>query len=245
MYNKKIHPYVYWRPRAGTTIVFFGNQYSSLSPFAPLSFFVSVLSFFLFCSNPFLHVLLSIYIPPFEFHPHHTRVGWVWRISFCPINYHFVNSFGLPIALWVSRSGISVSYTQFWTIFPKGIAIKLESIIWDQSAGNPKSCNNVSPNKLLHVYVFDVRQGLSFNPLSEVVCADQQVLLVSYGFRKRVDNVWPPLGKRPRARERVKNSSWLVDIWSISLTLIALPNVLLRFILHIWPPISLCDGSTW
>ena len=48
---------------------------------------------FLFCSNPLLHVLLSVYIPPFEFHPHHTCVGWVRRISFCPI-WHLLE---LPI----------------------------------------------------------------------------------------------------------------------------------------------------
>ena len=162
-----------------------------------------------------------------------------------PIDYYFVNSFSLPIALWISRSGISVFYTQFWIIFCEGIAIKLESIIWDKSAGNSKSCNNVPSYKLLHIYISDVRQGLSFDPFIEVFCADQQVLLVSYGFRKRADNVQPPLGKRPRAIKRVKNSSRLMDIWSISLTLIAFPNVLLRFFLHIWPPISLCDGSTW
>ena len=45
--------------------------------------------FFLFLSVPIslLHVLLSVYIPPFAFHPHRTRVGWVRRISFCPIQH--------------------------------------------------------------------------------------------------------------------------------------------------------------
>ena len=39
---------------------------------------------FLF-SDPLLHVSLLVYILPFALHPYRTRVGWVRRISFCPI----------------------------------------------------------------------------------------------------------------------------------------------------------------
>ena len=130
------------------------------------------------------------------FHPFSFRVI---QSLLKPIDYCLVNSFSLPIALWIGGSGISVSYTQFRTIFSKGIAIELESIIRNKSSRNSKSCNNVLPDKPLHIYVPDVRQGLSFNPFGEVVCADQQILLVSYGFRKKADNVQPPLRKRPRA----------------------------------------------
>ena len=63
---------------------------------------INTILFLSFCSFPFclcfslfsfsvsislLHVLLSVYIPPFAFHPHRTRVGWVWRIPFCPIQH--------------------------------------------------------------------------------------------------------------------------------------------------------------
>ena len=172
--------------------------------------------------------------------------------SFCiiqpllkPINYYFVNSFSLPIPLRISRGRISISYTQIWTVLPKGIAIKLKSIIWDKSMWSSKSRDNIPSNKLLNFYVPDVGQGFSFDPFSEVICADQQILCVSKGFRKRADNVQPPLSKRPRAGERIKKSSWLVDIWSESLALVTFSNILLRFLLHIWPPISLCDGLAW
>ena len=66
----------------------FGNRYSSVSSLFALflclcfSFF-----FFLFPFFSFWRVLLSVYIPPFAFHPHCTRVGWVRRISFCPIQH--------------------------------------------------------------------------------------------------------------------------------------------------------------
>ena len=106
--------------------------------------------------------------------------------SFCviqpllkPIDYYFVNSFSLPIPLRISRSRISVSYTQVRTVLPKGIAIKLKSIIRDKSAWNSKSRDNIPSNKLLNIYVSDVYQGLNFDPFSEVICADQQILFVS------------------------------------------------------------------
>ena len=54
------------------------------------SSFVCVFSFFsFFVPIPFWRVLLSVYIPPFVSHPHRTRVGWIRRISFCPIQ-HFL-----------------------------------------------------------------------------------------------------------------------------------------------------------
>ena len=96
-----------------------------------------------------------------------------------PIDYYFVNSFSLPIPLRISQSRIFVFYTQVRTVLPKGIAVKLESIIRDKSAWSSKSCDNIPPNKLLNIYVSDVCQGLSFDPFSEVVCADQQILLIS------------------------------------------------------------------
>ena len=59
------------------------NRYSSFAFHALL--LQSLLLFFLSSDPPLLHVLLSIYISPSMFHPHHTRVGWVRGISFCPI----------------------------------------------------------------------------------------------------------------------------------------------------------------
>ena len=96
-----------------------------------------------------------------------------------PIDYYLVNSFSLPIPLRISRSRIPVFYTQVRTVLPKGIAVKLESIIRDESVWGSKSRDNIPLNKLLNVHVSDVRQGLGFNPFSEVVCADQQILFVS------------------------------------------------------------------
>ena len=73
---------------------FFCNRYSSLSSLFVL--FLCLCFFFLFLSVsiPFLHVLLSVYILPFAFHPHRTRVGWVRRISFCPIQHLLELSMG-------------------------------------------------------------------------------------------------------------------------------------------------------
>ena len=50
-------------------------------------FFLSLCFSFSMFRSPIMHVLLSYYIPPSVFHPHHTRVGWVRGISFCPIQH--------------------------------------------------------------------------------------------------------------------------------------------------------------
>ena len=62
-------------------------------------------------------------------------------------------------------------------IFPKYMvrkakSIKLKAIVRDEGTRDPKPCDNVFPDKLLGVYVSDIHQGFSFNPLSEVVRAD-------------------------------------------------------------------------
>ena len=73
---------------------FFGNQYSSLSSLFALFLCLCFSFFFFLFWSPFLHVLLSVYIPPFAFHPHRTCVGWVRRISFCPIQHLLELSMG-------------------------------------------------------------------------------------------------------------------------------------------------------
>ena len=53
--------------------------------FCSSSFVCAFLSFSFSVPISLLHALPLVYIPPFVFHPHRTRVGWVRRISFCPI----------------------------------------------------------------------------------------------------------------------------------------------------------------
>ena len=54
---------------------------------------------------------------------------------------------------------------------------------------DPESCDNVFPNKFLGVHVPDICQGLSFNPFSEIVRADQQIRLVPCYLGERANNV--------------------------------------------------------
>ena len=44
---------------------------------------------------------------------------------------------------------------------------------------------NIFPNKSLGIHVLDVSQWFSFNPLGEVICADQQIPLIHCGLRKK------------------------------------------------------------
>ena len=55
--------------------------------------------------------------------------------------------------------------------------------------GDPKSSNDVLPDKLLDIHIPDIGQGLGFDPFSEIVCADQQIPLISCRIRKKAYNV--------------------------------------------------------
>ena len=108
--------------------------------------------------------------------------------------------------------------------------------------GNPEYSYDILPDESFDVYISDISQRFSFDPLSKIICADQQVLFVSKCFKERTYNIQTPLRKRPRAGKRIKNSSRLVNIWSESLTLVTFFNIFLRFFLHAYPPISLRNG---
>ena len=91
---KKIHS------KAGTTNIFFCDLCNSFSLFFLSSFLFMPIFHFLFCSDPLLHALLLVYILPFAIHPYRTRVGWVRRISFCPI-WHLLE---LPMGSYKAAS---------------------------------------------------------------------------------------------------------------------------------------------
>ena len=59
--------------------------------------------------------------------------------------------------------------------------------------------DNIFPNKFFGVHISNVRQGLGFNPFGEIVCADQQISLVTCCFGERANNIQASLCKWPRA----------------------------------------------
>ena len=177
-------------------------------------------------------------------------VRYVQRVSplcviqplFKPTNYDLVDNFSLPVPLWICWGGISVCYAQITTIPSKGLAIKLQSIIRDECMRDSKQSDNILPNKFLSIRISDICQRLHFNPLSKVIYADQQISFIPYCFRKRTYNVQSLLRKRPRAGQWVKDSYRLMNVWCKSLTLITLLHIFLCFLLHVRPPIALCEG---
>ena len=58
------------------------------------------------------------------------------------------------------------------------------AIVRDEGVRDPELGDNVFSKKFLSVHISDVRQRFSFNPLSEIVCADQQIFLVTCCFGK-------------------------------------------------------------
>ena len=161
---------------------------------------------------------------------------------FKPTNYDLVDSFGLPIPLWIDRAGIFICYAHIIVIPPEGLAIELRSIVQDECARNSKPSNNILPNKFLSIYISNICQRFSFNPFGKVICANQQVSLIPCRFRERTYNVQFLLRKRPRARQWIKEPSCLMNVWCLTLALVILLHIFLCFLLHIWPSIALCEG---
>nr|XP_023926607.1 stress response protein NST1-like [Quercus suber] len=63
---------------------------------------------------------------------------------------------GLPISLWIDRSGISVLYPQIGTILSESFAIKLKTIIRDERLRNPESSNDIFPDTPLDIHIPDI-----------------------------------------------------------------------------------------
>ena len=84
----------------------------------------------------------------------------------------------------ISWSGILVCNSQLTAISPKGFAVELESIVQDKGMRYFEVSDNVLLDKPLYVHILDIRQRLNFNPFGEIVCANQQIFLISRCFWK-------------------------------------------------------------
>ena len=164
---------------------------------------------------------------------------YVIQPLFKPTHYDLSDSFSLSIPWWICRSRISIRYAQVITIPSESLAIKLKSVTRNEGTRNSKSSDNIFPNKSLAIHVSDIRQWFSFNPLGEVIRADQQISFIPCCLRERTYNIQAPLSKRPRAGQRIKDSSRLMNAWGKSLALVTFLHILLCLPLHIWLPISL------
>ena len=88
------------------------------------------------------------------------------------IHYNLIDSFSLPISLWIGWSGISILYPQITIVLLESFPIKLKTIVRDESMGDPESSNDILPDKSLDIHISDSSQRFSFNPFGEIVCAD-------------------------------------------------------------------------
>ena len=75
-----------------------------------------------------------------------------------------------------------------------------------------KSCDNIQPNESLHVLISNIREGLYFDPISEVICFDEKPSLVSNRLRERSKYIQSPLCKRPWAGKRLEYPFQLMNI---------------------------------
>ena len=103
--------------------------------------------------------------------------------------YDLVNNFSLSVPLRVYWSGVPIYNSQLTTVSFKGFAVELESIVRYKGMRYLEASENVFLEKFLYIHILDICQRLRFNPFGEIVCADQQIFLVSCCFRKGVNNI--------------------------------------------------------
>jgi len=106
-----------------------------------------------------------------------------------------------------------------------------------------KPCDNILPNELFYILVLDYGKGFRFDSLGKIISSDKEPFAVPGCFGEWSDNIQPPLCKTPRTRKGVEGSPWLMDVWGISLALIALFGKLLGRFLHDGPPVPLSKSS--
>ena len=106
--------------------------------------------------------------------------------------------------------------------------------MWDSKLGD-----DIPLDKPLSIHIPDVSKWLSFYPLGKIVRPSKKLPSVPYCLGKWSYYIQTPLSKWPRAGKWIQDSPWLMNIWSIFLTLVTLPHIILRSFLHVRPPISL------
>ena len=88
-------------------------------------------------------------------------------------HYDLIDSFSLPIPLGICRGGISIRYAQVTTIPLEGLAIELKTVVRDEGTRDSKPSDNILLNKLFGIHIPNIFQLFHFNPLGEVIRANQ------------------------------------------------------------------------
>ena len=88
------------------------------------------------------------------------------------IHCDLVNSLNLSILLGISWGKISIHNSYVTTVSPERFSVKLKVIVQDEGTRDPEPCDNIFSNEFLGIRIPDICQGLSFNPLSEVIRAN-------------------------------------------------------------------------
>ena len=101
----------------------------------------------------------------------------ITQLLFEPTHHDLIDSLGLPFPCGYAGVGISICYAQVIAIPPEDFTIKLKTIVRDECTRDSKPSDNIFPNESLGIHVTNICQWFSFNPLGEVVCADQQISL--------------------------------------------------------------------
>ena len=121
---------------------------------------------------------------------------------------YFVDSFDLPIGLWVIHDSETLSDPQRFAELDELFAGKLGPVVYDYLSRNSESVNNIIPCEVLYLWVRNLCKLLGFSQLDEVINSHYGILVPPLDCRKWTNQVRPPNGERPWTVHLLQVSRW-------------------------------------
>ena len=110
--------------------------------------------------------------------------------------------------------------SELFTKIPETCVIKLSSIVRHKHPRYSKLAYNTLLDEVLNILLCNFRQGFSFHPFGEVINSHHQKFHLSSPSWEGIQNIQPPLCKRPWGHHWGKVLRWLSRDVTESLTLI-------------------------
>src|SRR5205814_1469567 len=114
-----------------------------------------------------------------------------------------VESFCLPVALWVCHSSVAYFYAEFFAPVFELCACELNAIICDDPIWNAESDHNVL-EEFLRFGSCDHGDRFGFNPLGEFVDGDEEMYKTARCSLQRADHIENPDCKRPSDQDSLQ-----------------------------------------
>ena len=114
----------------------------------------------------------------------------------------------MAVNLGITWSGVVELDPLFFAEVLELMTNELRTIIGDYLFWNAETAFNILPDEVLDFTVTDLMEGLSLNPLSEVIDDYEHVHPLAWGHWEFTDDVHPPFHERPGGDDGRKLLRW-------------------------------------